>query len=326
MSTQTNPLEKVLEHLLKYKKTYLTLLLIIILLFPNLIRIANHNPTIIGPPSYYHLKLAEQTSLQNPYHLLLSLNFIQNTYLYQAIPLILALLSIILLIYILNQTKLNPKHQFLFLFFLIVSPAFIYTFTILNHHSFFLFLILLGITLLLQKNKLKYLAFPTLAIIPFFDLFSSLLTLLILEAYFYFQNHSQKKSWWSFQYLKKDNLAKTLFFLIIFLTILNIFLKKSFLLGPYTHHKILLNLFSDLGGLFGLSLFSLLLAIIGIFALWKKEKIFLAYIFIPLFILFFFHTPTLIYLNFFIAFFASAGFLHLYKREWNFSSALSSLL
>jgi len=307
---------KILEHLIKHKKIYLTILLLIILISPYFIRYFAHNPTIIGESSYFHLNQAEhinqQNFYQNPYHLFLSLNSLNNYLIYQAIPILLAILSLFLLINILKEFKLNPKNQFFFLIFLILSPTFIYTFTIINHHSFFIFLILLGFSLLLQKKRfLKHLSFPVFALIPFFDVFSSILTLLLLLTYFY---------------LKKGNKLKPLITLVIILTLINIILKKILiktslkqllLLSQYDSQNIFIDFFSDLGSLFGLSLFIILLAIIGLIYTWKKEKFYLAYSFLILFtILSIYQTSTLIYLNFFIIFFASFGFTYLSNKEW----------
>jgi len=305
------------------------LLLLIILLTPYTIRYLDDNQTTLGEESYYHLNAAEEISIknfyQNPYHLLLSLNITNTTIIYQAIPIILAILSLLLLINIIKELKFTPQNRLFFLFFLILSPAFIYTFTALTHHSLFIFLNLLGFTLLLQKKKLlNHLSFPVFAIIPFFDIFSSILTLLLLATYFYVKNHRflntpefRKNS----QCLKKDDKVKPLAIVIVILTALNIFLNKPFLLGPYTAQNIVTDLFSDLGGLFGLSIFIVLLAITGLITTWKKEKFFLAYSFLPILIaLFIYQTSTLIYLNFFIIFFASFGFTHFLNREWKINA------
>lgn len=305
-----------LEHLIKHQKLYLSLLLLLLLLLPPFTRYFNHNPLLPGPPSYFHLNAAEHLTLsnfyQNPYHLLLSLNFLHSPFLYQLLPLLLAFLSFLLLFSLIKELRLTHLHQFFFLLFLIVSPSFLYTFTILNHHSFFIFLNLLGFYLLLHKKRyLPLLAYPVFVLIAFFDVFSSLLTLSLLFLY---------------SYLKEDRRPKPFLFFIAFFTLLSLFLKSSLpylplkqllLLGPYTPQNLLTDLFSDLGGLFGFSLFALILALIGLSLTWKKENTYLAYPYLLLFpILFFYQTSLLIYLNFLIAFFASSAFLHLFNKEW----------
>jgi hypothetical protein len=333
MPNSTNQTLKTVKHLFKHKGIYLTILLLIILTSPYLIRYLDHNPTVIGESSYFHLNQAENVDwhnfYQNPYHLLLSLNITDNQPAYLAIPLILALLSLILLSNIIKKFKLAPQNRFFFLFFLILSPTFIYTFTVLNHHSFFIFLNLLGFTLLLSKHKeaklpvsrrlclpgkkfLNYLSFPVFALIPFFDIFSSILTLLFLAVYFY---------------LKRDNTVKFSAITVAISTFLNIFLGKPFLLGPYAPQNIFIDFFSDFGGLFGISLFALLLAVTGLIITWKKEKFFIAYSFLILFVfLFIYQTSALIYLNFFIIFLASFGFTHFLNKEWKINIIKNAFL
>ncbi len=308
MSNTTNQkLKRILEHLFKFKRAYLITLLLIVLISPFFFRFLGGNLTAIDSSSYFHLKAAEQISInnfyQNPYHLLLSINSTENFFAYQAIQIILGLLSVLLLLSIIKKFKLPSSNCFFFLFFLVISPAFIYTFTALNHHSPFIFLVLLGFTLLINKKKfMNYLSYPIFAIIPFFDVFSSILTLLLLAAYFY---------------LKKDKKVKTVSGIIAVITLFNIFLKKSFLLGPYLAQNGLLDLFSDLGSFLGLSLFAVLLTVTGLVVTWKKGKFFLAYFFLSLLILlFFYQNSSLIYLNFFAAFLAAFGFIYFLNKEW----------
>jgi hypothetical protein len=308
MSNTTSPtVKKMLEHFFKFKKVYLITLLLIVLISPFFFRFLEGNLTAIGSSSYFHIKAAEQISLnnfyQNPYHLLLSINSSGNLFIYHAIQLVLGLFSILLLLNIIKKFKLSIPQRFFFLFFLIISPAFIYTFTTLNHHSLFIFLVLLGFNLLINKQKfINCLSYPVFAIITFFDIFSSILTLLFLAGYFY---------------LKKDRKVKTISGTIIFLTFFNIFLKKSFLLGPYLAQNGLLDIFSDLGSFLGLSMFAFLLVITGLIVTWKKEKFFLTYFFLSLLIiLLFYQNSSLIYLNFFAAFLAAFGFTYFLNKEW----------
>ncbi|MBR9683471.1 hypothetical protein GOV03_02935 [Candidatus Woesearchaeota archaeon] len=118
-------------------------------------------------------------------------------------------------------------------------------------------------------------------------------------------------------YLKKDHLVKILTILILIFTFINIFLNKTFLLGPYRAQNIFIDLFSDLGGLFGFSMFIILLAITGLLITWKRKKFFLAYIVLPILLAFsIYQTSLLIYLNFFVIFLASFGFIHFLNKKW----------
>lgn len=317
MSTPTNQGNKFLEHLIKHQKIYFTILLITLLSTPYLIRHLNQNPLIIGAPSYFHLNQAENLNqnnfYHNPYHLLLSLNLTQQHQIYKFFPLAFAISSLFLLIYLLKEFKLPPQKQFFFLLFLILSPTFTYTFTIFNHHSFFIFLNLLGFTLLFQKKKaFNYLSAIPFAIVPFFDLFSSLLTLSLLALYFYLKKDQKVK----LLALVLTLLASTLFFLKKYLA--NLSLNQILLPGPYVPKNLFLNFFSDLGSHFGFSLFLLLLAFLGFIFDWKKRKTHLSYPFIIIFASVSFYQPTLLtYLIFPLTLFAAIGFTKLLEKKWN---------
>ncbi len=330
-----NSLEKALEHIIKNKQKYLVFLFIFFLLLIYLFRWINHNSTIIGTSSYFYLSAAEKISFStfylNPYNLFLSLNIFNNQYIYQMMQIALAIISLILLINLTKKFNLTSRNRFFFLFFLIISPTFLYLFTVFNHQSFFIFLNLLGFTFLIKdkiilKNKLliKNIFFPKnkinlikfsygiFAIIPFFDLFSSIFTFSLLAIFYY--------------YFKKEERIKTIGILIIVLSFLisglkyfvsGVGMKQIFLLGPHHSQKILFDLFADLGSSFGISLFALLLAIMGIMVSWKKEKIHFIYLIVLLLVIFYiFQTDTLIYLNFFVVFFASFGFTYIVDRVW----------
>lgn len=299
--------DKILEHLARHQKKYLIILFLILLISPYLVRYLGGNYTIIGEPSYFYLKAAEGINednfYQNPYHSLLSLNFSGNLFIYQIIPLILGVASLLLLFSLAAKFKVNKKKKFFFFLFLVISPAFIYTFTVLNHYSLVIFLNLLGLAMLSRKEKIiKYSSLIAFGLIPFLDIFSSILTLCLLAAYLY---------------LKKEETTKIIGGLVIALTIFNIFLGKPFFLGPYVQQNALADFFSDWGSSFGLSLFAMLLAGFGLAFTWKEKKAYLVYILIALFLVFsFYQTKALIYLNFLIIGLAAFGFNDLLKKEW----------
>ena len=253
-------MHKTLKHLIKYQKIYLMIILILVLTLPNLLRWTDNNPTLIGAPSYYYLNVIKEidsfTLYDNLYLSLLAVNFNHSLFFFKLIPFILGILSTLLLINIIKKLGLSPKNQFFFLTFLILSPAFIYTFTVLNHYSLFIFLLFLGFFLLLnQNNFLNHLSWPVFLIIPFFDISSSLLTLLLLGAYYW---------------IKKDPKIKIPVLVVAISALFNF--KKPLLLGPYHSQDLIINFFSDLGGLFGISLLVILLASIGILATWKSKN------------------------------------------------------
>lgn len=304
-----------IEHLAKYQKIYLSALLLAALLSPAMIRHLDGNDLLINPSSYYHLNAAREGS-HHAYHLFLSLNPSGSHLIYQAMCLGLGLFSMFLLCFIAKSMGIRPRQRLFCLLFLLISPAFIYTFTTLNHHALFIFLSLLGFSLLLYPNrKINYLSFPIFAALAFFDLFSALFTMLLLNTYFYFKNRTAAAgSFFSLAYLKKDVLAKILLTVLLFFTLFNI--GEQFFFGPFHSQSLVADLFSETGGSFGISFFLLLLAFFGISTVWKKEKLFLAYLSIPLILAYFVYTPSMIYLTFLLAFLAAEGFEYLYQKEW----------
>ena len=299
------------KHLIKYQKVYLLILLILVLTLPNILRWTDNNSSVIGGSSYYALNIVKEIETPmfygNPYLTLLSLNTTHQMYIYKIIPLLLGILSFWLLMCNLKKLGLSPKNQFFLLAFLILSPAFIYAFTVLNHYSLVFFITLLGFHLTIHKNRiLHHLSLPLFLIIPFFDIFSGIFTLLLLGAYHYIRQG--KKNF-------IDSPAKLPAIVVIISLLFNI--KKSFLLGPYHSQETIINFFSDLGGLFGISLFIILLALIGILATWKKEKFFLNYFFLGLLILIsIYQTSMVMYLNFFVVSLAALGINYLLERDW----------
>ena len=316
-----NSTHKITNHLVNKKNIYLTILLLILLISPYFLRYLDNNQTIIGESSYFYLHSAENIDQNNfylnPYSLLLATNFTQSHWIYFLFPLILAMLSLLLLSKVLDRTKLTKKHKFFFLLFLVSSPAFIYMFTVLNHYSFFIFIASLSFFLLLQKNKIwNYLSLPLFALITFFDIFSSILTILLWLIYF----KKEKTSHLS-PYRKKAPIL-----ILIIFTFFNILIGKPLMLGPY-HLQGTLNIFSDLGCLFGISLFLFILAVIGTTNTKNKLPFLAGYLLLPFFLVsFIYQTTTLIYFNFLMVFFASLGWMYLLNKEWKLQIIKTSTL
>jgi len=298
--------EKFLDHFVSYQRIYLPLILVMVLFLIVFFRQEN-GFILFGENSFFHLESVRELGInnfwENPYHLLLGLNVWGAELMYQLIPLVLSVLTLWLCYSVTKKLGIDTRKRFLLLFFLIISPAFIYTFTILNHYSLVIFLLLVGFWLFLREGPIRYLSFLFFGAITFFDLFSSLLLLGLLLIYLV-----QTKN-------KKG--IKFLIGGIVGLAFVNILLGKSFLLGPYIGENFLMDLFSDLGGLFGFSLFLGVLGLVGLVVTWKKEKMYLLYfLFIFLVIVSAVRSSVLIYLNFLIVLFAAKGFNYLMEREW----------
>ena len=144
----------------KIRKGYIFLLAIMILITPHLLRYFNGN-ILIGEESYYHAKIAEDIIKNrffniNPYDFLLFFfsYFLGVEFSSKLLPFLLGI-CFLLLFYLILKKYFNEE-IFLILFILILSPAFVYTFTISNIHSFFIFIIFLFFYFLKNKNKYIY--------------------------------------------------------------------------------------------------------------------------------------------------------------------------
>lgn len=294
---------------------------LVVMAIPWLLRFLQGNLTLMGGFSYHHVLLSENASLLfqsrffTPYDLILSgLNSLIQTEIWSII--VLALLgagTVLLFNNFLKKFKLTLQERFLTLIFFVISPVFIYFFTFSNQYALVVFLMILIINLLNLKSKLKYLAWPLFLILPFFDVLTSILILGFLLVYWI---------------IRKDRsiLYLTGIFLVLSI-IVQIFYPQPLVYDPVHNIYYLVELFSDLGGLRGISFFTAVLAFSGLMVTWKQRRIFyFAYpSIILLLILFNFSTGTIIYFNFILSFFAGVGLFWLWKRKWklNFLRNLS---
>ena len=140
----------------KIKILYVFLLAIIVLMIPHLLRYFNGN-ILIGGESYYHAKIVKDIidgnfQSLNPYHYILAFfTYIFGDFASKLLPFLLGIFSLLLFYLILK--KYFNEEIFLILFILILSPDFIYTFTISNIHSFFIFISLLFYYFLKNKKR-----------------------------------------------------------------------------------------------------------------------------------------------------------------------------
>lgn len=303
---------------------WILLLALAVLLIPFVLRFISGNTTLMGGYSYHHWQLSQninllfQSKFFTPYDLIL---FILNSIIESSVwsiilPILLGMGSVLLFSNFLRKFNLTEKQKFFILFFLVLSPAFIYFFTFSNHYGLAAFLLLLIINVLEFKNNWRYLALPLILFIPFFDILTTLIALKILFIYWL---------------LKKDKTITYLIAELFLLTIIvQIFYPQPLIYEPLQQISFLAEFFSDLGGLKGFSFFNLILVTIGLIVTWKKRKIYyFAYLLIVVLIFLFNFDPNLnIYLNFILAFFSGLGLMWLWQRKWklNFLKKLSILL
>ena len=191
--------------------------------------------------------------------------------------------------------------EFFFLLFLIISPAFIKTFTTLSAVGLCIILVEIGFFLLWQEKykSLQYFSVLPFALAAFVDIFSALLVLLLQLAFI----------------KKKKILLLVVTSIGLLLNI--IFFQPEFFRGPFHVQQTLPDLISDLGGHSGMSLFLVLLAIIGVAFTWKKKNYYKWYLFLPvLLIAYIFSTQTIFYVTLLAVFFATVSFIRLAEDKW----------
>ncbi len=139
------------------KLIYAILIAFLVLATPLFVRFYFYDNLPIGEQAYYHLRAAKTATNDNlafyerpffktPYHTLI--NYVNPVLL----QLVLGLLSLALFYLILDKFSFK-KEIFYIMLVLVLSPVFIYTFTVLSPHSLAVFLILLGSWLLVQDSE-----------------------------------------------------------------------------------------------------------------------------------------------------------------------------
>jgi hypothetical protein len=294
-------------HLLKYQQWYLYGLVIAVLLIPILQNLIAGNPLIWGAESYYHLLQAQTGGLQNLhlYPLARAMEVLPDNILI-LIPFLRAIFAIFLFQIVAKRLKMSDRFRFLFLAFLIVTPAFIYTFSTLSGTGFFIPMVLFGFFFLTMKQKIvQYISVIPFILATFVDLFSTIFLLILLIMFII------KKSGKSAAGYTAAGVS-----VIALLTHWIIF-KQPFFLGPFHAESIFPNLVSDLGGVSGISFFLLLLTVVGISVTWKRKNFYFAYIFLPLIVVAYAFTSHVIFLASLLAiFFATIGFIKLFEQRW----------
>ena len=301
---------KYFSHLLKHQKKYLVILMIIIFFVPLINNSIDGKPTIIGEESYYHLSQAKEVSFENFYYLPLNLlTKVLPFNLYFIIPFIITFLSIIIATKVTERVNIDKEFRFFLLALLIISPTFIFSSITISGYIVYFFMVMVSFLLLTQKSKVwNYLAIVPLLAATYVDVLSSMFLMLLLLIYVLAGQNKKKKP-----------IIKISFFAIPGLTLINwLFFKTPLVLGPFRNQFIISDLISDLGGLSGINLFTLLLALMGLAITWKKKNYYFAYLFLPFAIAaYFFNTAAVFHLSLITTFFATSGIVNIFKRKWN---------
>jgi hypothetical protein len=290
---------KVFNHFLTYKKWYLLFSTILLLAITPIRTLVSGDRLPLAPESYYHL--VTESSLWHFLSISLPVSLLQ------IISLLLAGVAVFLFLSLAKRLKLSAPFTFFFLLFTIISPTFIYTFTVLSSYSILVVLLLLGFILLtFKKTWIRACAVFPFALVLFFDLTSIILQALLLAAFMLGE--------------KKKRKTVPLFMLcmtVLLFLIAALYLHQPLVEGPFSSEELASGLLTDLGGVSGIGLFLLALGMIGITFTWKKKRFRTAYFILTLLIpLYIYNSHSVFLLSLIITLFATTGFLKLFRRKW----------
>ena len=308
-------------------------LMLIVLTIPTFVRFYESNDSLVGSEPYYHFRAAAKllstdsynifappediqdisysprSYFFNPYHFLLAFSS-EVVSLHTAsriVPFLLGIFSMLIFNLILRRFIKEDYKRHIILILFVINPAFIYTFTVSNPNAAAIALSLLGIYFFLkEKGYNLILSVLCFAVVSLFSILNTLLVVLILLAYVLIKKH--KHSWF----------AIVLFVLAIFS-----FTRKASFFYNYAFSpdvNVVGNLFSDLGGMIGFGMFTIILAVYGIVSNWKHKSDFMPFFLISIALLvslFFIGNLANMYLMFFVAIAAGIGFVKLYELKWN---------
>ncbi len=307
----------------------LLLISVFVLITPQLIRFFQHSSIMAGDEPYYHARVARQIIeegmpledefihgsrpyLFNPYHSVIALFSLVFGVIFASklVPFVCGMLSVLFFYLILKRLGFGILNRIVISIVFILSPVFIYIFSLSTPFCIIALLDLLGFYLFIQKEKWDFtLAVVVLSIASFFSLANLAIILITTLAYVLFD----KK--------KLERFYTLLFFIsLIFLVYyIGIYFKFGM---PLTKKLIEANLIqsfvADLGGMIGFSIFTLLLAVLGLAIAWKeKKKLYYVYL-IMLFVvaISFLYNNAVVYSNFAISILAGIAFAALIRRKW----------
>ena len=220
----------------------------------------------------------------------------------QILPLIFGILSVILFKLILKEFRFAENRRFFIVLLFVLAPAFIFTFSLNNYYSLVLLLNFLGLFLFIKgKNKLSLTVYTILVFFGVFDFLMSMLILFLIN-----------------QKLKKGIIKKATVPLIVFVVYTTLIILKGGMFIPKLTAS-LNGILADIGPLGGISVFALILAIMGWGYNWRKNKKALAVLFLVLLIAIF-YTRASFFLFPLIAFLSASGLTIMLNKQWSINA------
>src|SRR3989344_7538196 len=297
-------------------KIILLIIFFIIVLAPLILNYYQDKSLVIGKESYFNLAQANQMNLSHwyNYHFYLISHIVPESVL-PFIPLILSMVIVILFLNLAEKLEMDNKLTSLFLLLLALCPSTILVLAGLSAYSIFLIFSLSGFLLLQQNGKWSnYVAIIFFILATFIDTASGIL-LLIFQVIYFFKVDGTKNNDNNKLSNEKTNwrMISITTLSIIFATLI---LKIPLSIGPFHAQQKFNDFISDLGSFSGMSIFILLLFVMGLLLTWEQKD----YSIYPLLAVSLTFTLLNTYFIFFlviiIAFIIVKGGLILWEKKW----------
>ena len=290
-------------------------LALVMIALPLHLRFAHNNPTLAGTEPYYHARMAMQLSegkipttdtaiisgrpyTLNPYHVILAIAYkITGPLAFNLLPPIFALASFIFLWRLIKKLEIPENTQPWILLAYALSPPLLATSIIGNPYSFVLALLTGGALLLLNHWWIPGMIAVIIASLsgPVYAIAAIAFMLILILTI--------KK--------KTKPLSITAFICLILLII-------NYSPSYVPQNRGILQYISDLGGMYGFSIFALMLAIVGAILIWEhKQKYYGAYAVFAIFLISSFFFPgLLVFANILVSGLAGIALASLAQRKW----------
>ncbi len=288
------------------------ILAIVMVALPLHLRFAHSNPTIAGIEPYYHARMAMEllkgiprtdTMIVNgrpytiqPYHIVLALGYkLIGPLAFTLLPAIFALASFIFFWLLLRNWRIPEHTQPWILLAYALSPPLIAAGAIGTPHSFVLMLILSGAWLLQKWWLLGIANFVLASLSGLAYNITAILFLIVLML------------------IHKSNMRAAIAIILSAIIFIIGYQPANVILPRGLAHYI-----SDIGGTYGLSIFALLLAIVGAVLVWEHKKTYYGIYAISIcFLIASFYFPDLlVFANILVSALAGVALSNLAQRKW----------
>ncbi len=304
---------------------YIFLAFIIMVSIFQLFRTINSDSWMAGTEPYYHLRIARQILengavgedglsfggrpyIFNPYDYLLAFcgKFVSIETASKILPFIFSIIAMIFFYLLMKKAELSLITRGFILICLVATPAFLYSAMFSNSEIAGIAMLLIGFYLFIGKKESSFLFSMLFFIAASLFSFINFISAVLISA-FYTYKHAEKRT-------------KFVLLLLSFLCISPLYQLMFYRYGiPELPFKFgLAQLLAELGALEGISIFGLILAVIGFFVLWNERAKF----YLPYALLFFFAAAFILnaninlYLAFIISIFAGSALTFLIERRW----------